>query len=271
MKIVVVACCFRVYPKNPSSFCFFRLWGLLFLSKSFIMLLNEQLKFKEHQMFETIPKELIYAYARVSTLSQKNNSSLNHQRQEFIKIGVPEENIRIEIGSGTSKLSARKILNDLIFQELTPGSVLVVTKLDRCARNTLEFLKLQEMLFQKQIIFVSLDLPQTQDIATNRLIATNLAAIASFETERRRERQLAGIKIAKEAGRYKGRKTVIDRKLVDTVRDLKETKRLSVTQISKITGRSRNTIYKVLREKLDYVPYHRLVKASSTLHDQNPD
>jgi predicted DNA-binding transcriptional regulator AlpA len=41
---------------------------------------------------------------------------------------------------------------------------------------------------------------------------------------------------------------------------LKETKNLSITQIAKVTGRGRNTIYKVLKEELNYVPYNRLVK-----------
>jgi predicted DNA-binding transcriptional regulator AlpA len=37
---------------------------------------------------------------------------------------------------------------------------------------------------------------------------------------------------------------------------------LSITQIAKITGKGRNTIYKVLKEQLNYVPYNRLVKAT---------
>ena len=48
-------------------------------------------------------------------------------------------------------------------------------------------------------------------MAVNKLIATNLAAIATFEHERRRERQKQGIAAAKKAGKYSGRKTVITR------------------------------------------------------------
>jgi len=43
---------------------------------------------------------------------------------------------------------------------------------------------------------------------------------------------------------------------------LKENKHLSITEISKITGRARNTIYKILKEELNYIPYSRLVKSS---------
>ena len=97
-------------------------------------------------------------------------------------------------------------------------------------------------------------------MAVNKLISTNLAAIATFENERRKERQRQGIDAAKKAGKYIGRKTVIDNKLIQQVRDLKENKNLSIVEIAKITGRGRNTIYKVLKEKLNYIPYNRLVK-----------
>jgi len=97
-------------------------------------------------------------------------------------------------------------------------------------------------------------------MAVNQLISTNLAAIATFENERRKERQRQGIQAAKKSGKYLGRKTVITKKLIDEVQDLKEKKNLSITQIAKITGRARTTIYKILKEELNYVPYNKLVK-----------
>ena len=99
-------------------------------------------------------------------------------------------------------------------------------------------------------------------MAVNQLISTNLAAIATFENERRKERQRQGIQAAKKNGKYLGRRIVIDKKLISQVQDLKEIKNLSITEISKITGRARNTIYKILKEELKYVPYNRLVKAT---------
>ena len=121
----------------------------------------------------------------------------------------------------------------------------------------LEFLKLQERLYKKGVTFISLDLPYSNDMAVNQLIATNLAAIATFENERRKERQRQGIQAAKKNGKYLGRKTVIDKKLIDQVQYLKETKNLSITEITKITGRARTTIYKVLM--FDDVFFHRSI------------
>ena len=211
-------------------------------------------------MFEEIPKNCKYAYARVSSKSQQDNSSLESQKQEFLKLGVPEQNIRVEVGSAADNIKDRPIFYSLIDNQLKENDLLFVTKIDRCSRNTLEFLKLQERLHKKGVTFISLDLPYSQDMAVNKLISTNLAAIATFENERRKERQRQGIQAAKKNGKYLGRRTVIDKKLIDQVKYLKETKNLSITQVAKITGRARSTIYKILKEELNYIPYNRLVK-----------
>jgi len=200
-----------------------------------------------------------YGYARVSSQSQQTNSSLEYQKQELIRKGILESNIIIEVGSAANEIKNRPGFQNLIQNVLKEGDTLVVTKIDRCARNTLEFLKLQDILFKRKIQFISLDLPYSEDLNINKLISITLSSIAEFETNRRKERQMQGISAAKKAGKYRGRKTVIDDKLISEVKHLKQQKMLSVTQIVKITGRSRNTIYKVLKEHLGYVS-NRLVQ-----------
>lgn len=118
---------------------------------------------------------------------------MESQKQEFLKLGVPEQNIRVEVGSAADPIKDRPIFYSLIDNELTQNDLLFVTKIDRCSRNTLEFLKLQERLYKKGVTFISLDLPYSPDMAVNKLISTNLAAIATFENERRKERQRQGI------------------------------------------------------------------------------
>lgn len=200
-----------------------------------------------------------FGYIRVSSKSQETNSSLESQKQELLQRGIEEQNIRVEVGSATSSIQDRPVLNHLITEELKENDLLMVTKLDRCARNTLEFLKLQENLYQRSITFVALDIPHSEDLAVNKLIATNLAALATFETERRKDRQREGIEAAKKAGRYTGRKSVITKKLVQQVSDLFEKKGLTVTETAKLTGLSRGTVYKIMKEELGYVS-NKLVK-----------
>jgi DNA invertase Pin-like site-specific DNA recombinase len=123
----------------------------------------------------------------------------------------------------------------------------------------LEFLKLQDIFFKRNITFVALDLPTSVDLATNKLMATTLSAMAEFEDSRRKERQKQGIRVAQKEGKYKGRKTTINQTLIQKVKHLKESKNLSVTDISKLTGVSSPTICKVLKEHLGYVS-NRLAK-----------
>ena len=200
-----------------------------------------------------------YGYVRVSSKTQESNSSIESQKQQLIQNGIKEENIFVEIGSGANEIKNRSVFQKLINQKLKENDLLMVTKIDRCSRNTLEFLKLQDILFKKNITFVALDLPTSVDLATNKLMATTLSAMAEFENNRRKERQKQGIRAAQKKGKYQGRKTVINKTLIQKVKHLKESKNLSVTDISKLTGVSCPTIYKVLKEHLGYVS-NRLVK-----------
>ena len=204
-----------------------------------------------------------YGYVRVSSKTQESNSSIQSQKQQLIQNGIEEENIFVEIGSGSNEIKNRSVFQKLINQKLKENDLLMVTKIDRCSRNTLEFLKLQDILFKRNITFVALDLPTSVDLATNKLMAITLSAMAEFENNRRKERQKQGIRAAQQQGKYTGRKSIINQTLIQKVKHLKETKNLSVTDISKLTGVSSPTIYKVLKEHLGYVS-NRLVKQEET-------
>ncbi len=204
-----------------------------------------------------------YGYARVSSKSQESNSSIKSQKEQLIQNGIEAENIRIEVGSAANEIKNRPVFQKLMKEELKPNDLLMVTKIDRCSRNTLEFLKLQDILFKKNITFVALDLPTSVDLATNKLIATTLSGIAEFENNRRKERQKQGIRVAQKEGKYQGRKSLINQTLINKVKDLKENKKLSVTEIARLIGISRPTIYKVLKEELGYIS-NRLVKQEET-------
>jgi putative DNA-invertase from lambdoid prophage Rac len=142
-----------------------------------------------------------YGYARVSSKSQESNSSIQSQKQQFIQNGIEEQNILVEVGSAANEIKNRPVFQKLMNEKLQENDLLMVTKIDRCSRNTLEFLKLQDILFKKNITFVALDLPNSIDLATNKLIATTLSGIAELENNRRKERQKQGIKAAQNQGK----------------------------------------------------------------------
>ena len=91
---------------------------------------------------------------------------------------------------------------------LRDGDKLVVTKLDRLARNVTHMGELLQQIESKGAGLVILSLgSETVDTstATGKLILNMMVSVAQFEREMMRERQVEGIKKAKAEGRYKGR------------------------------------------------------------------
>ena len=50
------------------------------------------------------------------------------------------------------------------------------------------------------------------------------------------------------------------KKLITQLQDLKENKNVPINEIAKIMGQDHNMIYKVLKEKLNYISYNWVVK-----------
>ncbi len=136
------------------------------------------------QLVKEFPIEKRYGYVRVSSKDQETNYSLETQREQLLKAGISAENIRQEIGSGTLLLKDRPVLSKLINNELKKGDLLVVTKLDRCCRNAMAFLELEMEFKTRQITFLSLDLPYSEDRNMHSLISTIIASIASFRNRK---------------------------------------------------------------------------------------
>ncbi len=89
---------------------------------------------------------------------------------------------------------------------LRDGDTLIVTKLDRLARNTQHLLEMVETLTAKGVTLRILNLNIDTSTATGKLMLTMLGGIAEFEREMMLERQREGIAKAKAEGKYKGRK-----------------------------------------------------------------
>jgi DNA invertase Pin-like site-specific DNA recombinase len=179
----------------------------------------------------------IYGYARVSS----DDQDLTIQRQALKAAGC--EVIREEKVSGGSR-EGRKELETLI-AFLRPGDTLIVTKLDRLARSTLDMLNIIGDLGKRGVGVRSL---AERDIDTTtpagKLMLTVFAAIAQFERERIKERQAEGIKRAKENGVYKGGKPRIDRAEVARLK----AEGLNPTQIAAELGINRVTVYRLTAE-----------------------
>ena len=78
----------------------------------------------------------------MSYKSQEDNPSLKGQKEQLIESGILKQNILVEVGSAANEIKNRSIFQILINQKFQESDVLMVTKINRCSRNTLEFLKL---------------------------------------------------------------------------------------------------------------------------------
>lgn len=59
-----------------------------------------------------------YGYVRVSSRSQQDNSSIEGQKKELIRNGIPKKNIRVEVGSAADSIQNRPKFQHLIEDEL---------------------------------------------------------------------------------------------------------------------------------------------------------
>jgi DNA invertase Pin-like site-specific DNA recombinase len=97
-----------------------------------------------------------------------------------------------------------------------------VTRLDRLARSTLHLCQVAAELARKQVHLQVLDQHIDTSDATGRLVFHMLGAIAQFETELRAERQMDGIRKAKERGVHFGRKKHLTREQIVELRHRRE-------------------------------------------------
>jgi DNA invertase Pin-like site-specific DNA recombinase len=134
-------------------------------------------------------------YARVSSVGQ----SLQVQLEKLKDC----DRIYQEKQSGTS---ATRPQLQACLEYVRDGDTLVVTRLDRLARSTLHLCQIAAELERKRVDLQALDQPVDTTSSTGRLLFNMLGAIAQFETEIRAERQMDGIRNAKERGIPLGRR-----------------------------------------------------------------
>ena len=139
-------------------------------------------------------------YIRVSTQEQ------NTMRQEVLMeaLGVDEVYIDRMSGKNTNRPELQKMM-----EYVRKGDTVIVESISRFARNTRDLLELVEKLTAKGVEFVSKKEAIDTTTPTGKFMLTVFGAVAELEREYILQRQREGIAIAKEHGKYKGRKTIV--------------------------------------------------------------
>jgi DNA invertase Pin-like site-specific DNA recombinase len=123
--------------------------------------------------------------------------------------------------------------------------VLVVSSIDRLARNTKECIEIVNQLNELNIDIVFLREGVDTRTSIGRMIFHVFSSLGEYEREMIRERIMSGLNRAREQGKKLGRKTKINESLISAVRLLRE-KEMSIKNISKELNIGVGTIYKIL-------------------------
>ena len=142
---------------------------------------------------------MIYGYCRVSSKGQLEGNSLEQQKQEVLS---KYTNAIITQEQYTGTTTDRPIFNELL-ERLQANDMLVVTKLDRLARNTVEGIQIVQSLFDKGVSVHVLNVGLLENTTMGKFFLTTLLAVAEMERNTILERTQAGKEIARKNPNFK--------------------------------------------------------------------
>ena len=180
---------------------------------------------------------MVYAYTRISTKKQLDGYGLEVQKKEILE-KYPNAEVYEEQYTG-SKME-RPVFSTLI-SKLKSGDLLVVSRLDRFARNTTEGIRVVEDLFKRKVSIHILNIGLLEDTPMGRFFLTTMLAVAELERNMIIERTQNGKELARQQEGYKeGRpKKYTDEQLIEAVLLLEE---FSYREVVELTGISKSTI-----------------------------
>lgn len=182
-------------------------------------------------------------YVRVSSLEQNPD----RQIQELNTYATIDRVFQDSLSGGKS---VKRPALDECKHYLRDGDELVVSSIDRLARSLADLRALVDELTEKgvTITFLHEHLTFSKDSSDPRadLMLGILGSFAEFERAIIRERQAEGIALAKKAGKYRGRKRVLNAKQVREIR-LRIAAGETKAAIARDFGIARATLYSALK------------------------
>ena len=176
-------------------------------------------------------------YARVSSTGQ--DLAVQLEKLEGASCDKVFKEKRSGIDAGRPELKR-------CLEYLRESDTLLVTKIDRLARSTSDLYRIVSQLADKGVSFKVVDDPSIDTSSrTGKLIMGILALIAEFENDIRRERQMDGIKKARDRGTRFGRKPLLIPHTIQQVRKLRKSGK-TVPEIMRQTALSKASVYRAL-------------------------
>ncbi|TXC89878.1 recombinase family protein [Metabacillus litoralis] len=186
----------------------------------------------------------VYGYCRVSTSGQ----NISTQRQLLRQY---DENVKLIEDKATGRTREREGLTKLL-NTLHDGDTIVITRIDRIARNVKDLLLIAEEFEAKGVTFVILDLNGDRvntSTPMGKFMITVLGAVAELEINTLDEKRKLGMQLARENGKHIGRKadlTPEDPSVQEAIRKYLEGK-IPVTLICEQHNINRMKFYRLLK------------------------
>lgn len=178
-------------------------------------------------------------YARVSTLGQDLATQIEALKKEECGV-IYEEKFT---GTKMDRPELNEVLNSI--QE---GDTLVVTKLDRLARNVKEGIEIIEQLFDRGVKVHVLNVGLLENTPMGRFFITTLLAVAEMERNMIIERTQEGKALAKRNPDFReGRPRKFSKKHIENALKLLENH--SYREVVEMTGISKSTLIRVKHQK----------------------
>ena len=181
-------------------------------------------------------KGKVIGYIRVSSVDQNPERQLDGMKTD-----------RTFIDKVSGKTIKRPQLEKLL-EYVRDGDEVVVHSMDRLARNLDDLRQLVRELNQRDVSirFIKENLTfNGDDSAMSTLLLSIMGAFAEFERSLIRERQLEGIALAKQKGKYKGRKPILNKEQIQQIKQ-KISAGEKKTTVARDFSISRETLYKYL-------------------------
>lgn len=178
-------------------------------------------------------------YARVSSTDQ-------HLARQIEALKGVAGLARIYSDKASGKDADREGLQECL-DYLTEGDTLAVASMDRLARSLPDLLAIVHGLARRGVGVRFLKEGLVFDGSPNaELMLAVFGAVAQFERALIKERQAEGVRLAKEAGKYKGRAPKLDSDQQAMVRQL-HAEGVNVAEIGRRFNVSRQAVYRYLK------------------------
>lgn len=188
---------------------------------------------------------MIYGYARISTKTQEDNTSLKNQIDLLKQNGATKIYQEIYTGSTMNRPEFNTLL-----KEIQPGDTLMVTKLDRFTRSTQEGIETIRNLTDRgvKVNILNMGIVDISN-AMGNMMFTIITAFAEYERNCINERTKEGkqIKMDKDPDATMGRPKKF--KKAQRENALKLLEKHSYNKVSDMTGISRRTLIRYKHEQ----------------------